>query len=177
MAKPQNIFLIGHMGAGKTAIGRFLSREFHMEFFDSDHEIEKRTGATIPWIFDIEGEEKFREREVEVIDDLTQKQGIILSTGGGSILRAENRARLSARGVVVYLHVSLELQLERTARSLNRPLLLVDDREATLKKIRAERQPLYEEIADIICNTDRHTVNSIGGVILEKIKQYGNFHE
>ncbi|MGL4455841.1 MAG: shikimate kinase AroK, partial [Plesiomonas sp.] len=116
MAEKRNIFLIGPMGAGKSTIGRYLAQMLNMEFFDSDQEIERRTGADISWVFDVEGEEGFRVREEKVINDLTEKQGIVLATGGGSIQSRETRNRLSARGVVVYLETTIEKQLARTQR-------------------------------------------------------------
>ncbi|MGL5792789.1 MAG: shikimate kinase AroK, partial [Plesiomonas shigelloides] len=122
MAEKRNIFLIGPMGAGKSTIGRYLAQMLNMEFFDSDQEIERRTGADISWVFDVEGEEGFRVREEKVINDLTEKQGIVLATGGGSIQSRETRNRLSARGIVVYLETTIEKQLARTQRDKKRPL-------------------------------------------------------
>ena len=122
MAEKRNIFLIGPMGAGKSTIGRHLADELHLEFFDSDQEIEKRTGADIAWVFDIEGEEGFRDREESVVHDLTEKQGIVLATGGGSVVRNGVRHRLSARGIVVYLETTIDKQVARTQRDKRRPL-------------------------------------------------------
>lgn len=119
MAEKRNIFLVGPMGAGKSTIGRQLAQQLNMEFFDSDHEIEKRTGADVGWVFDLEGEEGFREREEKIINELTEKQGIVLATGGGSVKSKETRNRLSARGVVVYLETTIEKQLSRTQRDKN----------------------------------------------------------
>jgi shikimate kinase len=111
MAEQRNIFLIGPMGAGKSTIGRHLAQMLHLNFYDSDAEIEKKTGADIAWVFDVEGEEGFRNREREMIDELTQKHGIVLATGGGAIILPENRGHLSARGIVVYLKTSVNKQL------------------------------------------------------------------
>lgn len=119
MAEKRNIFLVGPMGAGKSTIGRQLAQQLNMEFFDSDHEIEKRTGADVGWVFDLEGEEGFRDREEKIINELTEKQGIVLATGGGSVKSKETRNRLSARGVVVYLETTIEKQLSRTQRDKN----------------------------------------------------------
>lgn len=119
MAEKRNIFLVGPMGAGKSTIGRQLAQQLNMEFYDSDQEIEKRTGADVGWVFDLEGEEGFREREEKVINELTEKQGIVLATGGGSVKSRETRNRLSARGVVVYLETTIEKQLARTQRDKN----------------------------------------------------------
>jgi len=151
----QSVFLIGPMGAGKSTIGRMLSQELKYEFFDSDKVIEERCGADIPWIFDKEGEAGFREREESVIDELTQQKGIVLSTGGGAVLRSENRQHLASRGTVIYLCTSVDQQLARTARDRNRPLLQTADPEAVLRKLLAERDPLYRSVADIIIETDQ----------------------
>ncbi|MBK2125082.1 shikimate kinase AroK [Fangia hongkongensis] len=157
----QNVFLIGPVGAGKSTIGRQLSNELKLDFVDSDREIEQRCGVDIDWIFDIEGEEGFRRREQEVLSDLAKRQGIVLATGGGAILLPENRTLLSSRGKVVYLQASVEQQLERTAKDKKRPLLQVDDKEAQLKKLMAEREPLYREIADITIETSETTVRNV----------------
>ncbi len=151
----QSVFLIGPMGAGKSTIGRLLSQELKFEFYDSDKVIEERCGADIPWIFDKEGEAGFREREESVIDELTQQKGIVLSTGGGAVLRAENRQHLASRGTVIYLCTSVEQQLARTARDRNRPLLQTANPEAVLRKLFEERDPLYRSVADIIIETDQ----------------------
>ena len=151
----QSVFLIGPMGAGKSTIGRLLCQELKYEFFDSDKVIEERCGADIPWIFDKEGEAGFREREESVIDELTQQKGIVLSTGGGAVLRSENRQHLASRGTVIYLCTSVDQQLARTARDRNRPLLQTADPEAVLRKLFAERDPLYRSVADIIIETDQ----------------------
>jgi shikimate kinase len=143
------------MGAGKSTIGRLLSQELKFEFYDSDKVIEDRCGADIPWIFDKEGEAGFREREESVIDELTQQKGIVLSTGGGAVLRAENRQHLASRGTVIYLCTSVEQQLARTARDRNRPLLQTANPEAVLRKLFEERDPLYRSVADIIIETDQ----------------------
>ncbi|WP_395947317.1 shikimate kinase AroK [Caedibacter taeniospiralis] len=157
----QNVFLIGPVGAGKSTIGRQLASELKLEFVDSDREIEQRCGVDIDWIFDLEGEEGFRKREQEVLNDLANRQGIVLATGGGAILLPENRTLLSSRGKVVYLQASIEQQLERTAKDKKRPLLQVDDKEAQLKKLMAEREPLYQEIADITIETSETTVRNV----------------
>ncbi|WP_440615791.1 shikimate kinase AroK [Cysteiniphilum sp. 6C5] len=157
----QNVFLIGPVGAGKSTIGRQLANELKLDFVDSDREIEQRCGVDIDWIFDIEGEEGFRKREQEVLGDLATRQGIVLATGGGAIILPENRTLLSSRGKVVYLQASIEQQLERTAKDKKRPLLQVDDKEAQLKKLMAEREPLYREIADITIETSETTVRNV----------------
>ena len=145
----RNLFIIGPMGVGKTTIGRSLAKQLKLEFIDSDQEIEARAGANIAWIFDVEGEQGFRQREVQVIEELTQRQGILLATGGGAILRAENRACLKQRGLVIFLDTSLDVQLRRTAKDKKRPLLQTPDPAETLRRLKAERDPLYNEVADL----------------------------
>ena len=157
----QNIFLIGPMGAGKTTIGRQLAQNLACEFIDSDREIEQRTGVDIPTIFEFEGEEGFREREAHIIDELTQREGIVLATGGGSVIRDENRRHLAARGFVVYLATPVSLQLQRTAHDKNRPLLQTEDPGARLKSLFEQRDPLYREIADLIVDTSRNSIRQI----------------
>ncbi|MEQ3693293.1 MAG: shikimate kinase AroK [Alcanivorax sp.] len=151
----QSVYLIGPMGAGKSTIGRLLSQELKFEFYDSDKVIEERCGADIPWIFDKEGEAGFREREVSVIEEMTSVSGIVLATGGGAILREENRRNLASRGTVVYLCTSVEQQLSRTSRDRNRPLLQTPDPEQVLRSLFAERDPLYRSVADIVIETDQ----------------------
>lgn len=148
-----SVYLVGPMGAGKTTIGRQLSELLRLEFVDSDHEIEVRTGANIPWIFDVEGEEGFRTREEAVIDDLTQRQGIVLATGGGVVMREANRRHLHDRGVVVYLLTPVSIQLERTARDRNRPLLRTADPRRRLAELMELRDPLYRETAHVVMPT------------------------
>jgi len=171
MKTPVNLFLVGLMGAGKTTIGRQLAKGLKLSFVDSDHEIEERTGANIPWIFDIEGEKGFRKRERTVIDELTQSEGIVLATGGGAVLDKRNRANLAERGVVIYLHTSIEQLLKRTAKDRNRPLLQTDDPRARLEMLLAERDPLYREIADLVVETDNRNVQATVRVIQNGIKK------
>lgn len=170
MAEKRNIFLIGPMGAGKSTIGRHLADQLHLEFYDSDQEIERRTGADIAWVFDIEGEEGFRVREDNVISDLTEKQGIVLATGGGSVLRKSVRNKLSARGIVVYLETTVDKQVARTQRDKRRPLLQnTDNPESVLKDLAGERNPLYEEIADYTVRTDDQSARAVANEIISQI--------
>lgn len=172
MAEKRNIFLVGPMGAGKSTIGRQLAQELHLEFFDSDHEIEKRTGADIAWVFDIEGEEGFRAREEKVINDLTELQGIVLATGGGSINSKENRNKLSARGIVVYLETSIDKQVARTQRDKRRPLLTqANDPRSVLEDLAGERNPLYEDVADIVVQTDDQSAKVVANQIIKMIER------
>lgn len=152
--RSRNITLIGPMGAGKSTIGRLLAKELQLPFKDSDKEVEERTGASIPLIFDLEGEQGFRDREQQAIEALMQAHGIVLATGGGAVLRPENRALLAGNSTVVYLHTSVEHQLARTARDRNRPLLQTDNPRQVLTDLLNVREPLYREIADIIIETD-----------------------
>lgn len=171
MANNQNIFLIGLMGAGKTTIGRQIASELSLEFFDSDHEIEKRTGVTITHIFDIEGEDGFRKRETMMLDELTDKKGIVLATGGGAILSAENRQFLMSRGTTIYLYANIDTLLERTSKDRNRPLLQTEDPRAKLEELLEIRDPLYRETADIIIDTGKDSVRLALKEILEKLQE------
>ncbi|EEX38138.1 shikimate kinase I [Vibrio metschnikovii CIP 69.14] len=143
-----------------------------MEFVDSDTVIEERTGADIAWVFDVEGEEGFRKREEAVINDLTEQQGIVLATGGGSVISKENRNRLSARGVVVYLETTIEKQLARTNRDKKRPLLQTDHPREVLEALADERNPLYEEIADITVRTDDQSAKVVANQIVKMLEEH-----
>lgn len=169
MKQPKNLFLIGPMGAGKSAVGRQLARLLHLDFFDSDEEVERRTGVDIPFIFEKEGEEGFRKREVKVIDDLSQKQGIVLATGGGAVLDADSRSHLGARGFVVYLYTTVQQQLDRTQRGRNRPLLENGDKEEVLESLMVIRDPLYRDIADLVVETDGRRVQAVARDIADAV--------
>lgn len=168
----QNIFLIGPMGAGKTTIGRRLAQLQGMRFVDSDHEIERRTGVDIPFIFEKEGEAGFRRREAEVIDELTRTEGLVLATGGGVVMNPDNRRNLSARGLVVYLHTTVDQQLDRTRRSNKRPLLQTPNPRERLEALMAEREPLYREIADLVIITRGRYVRRLAQKVLREIEAY-----
>ncbi|MBB3222840.1 3-dehydroquinate synthase [Massilia umbonata] len=165
----QNVFLVGLMGAGKTTIGRLLARKLGMRFVDSDHEIEERTGATIPWIFEIEGEASFRRREAEVIRDLCGQQGIVLATGGGAILNPESRALLQEHGTVIYLRASISSILARTGHDKNRPLLQTADPRRKLEELLAQRDPLYTAMARLVVDTGRPNVQSMVQIIINQL--------
>ncbi len=167
---PGSLFLTGPMGAGKSTIGRQLSKRLNMAFHDSDHEIEARTGVDIPLIFELEGEAGFRKREQTVIEELTRIPGIVLATGGGAILDPENRRHLSTRGRVIYLHASVNQQLRRTRRDRNRPLLQTADPRARLEELMAIRDPLYREIADVIIETDGKRVRDVVRQIIQQLQ-------
>ena len=161
------------MGAGKTTIGRILARKLGKRFIDSDHEIEARTGASIPWIFEIEGEASFRRREADVIRDLCGQDGIVLATGGGAVLSADNRARLAAGGVVIYLRANVHNILQRTGHDKNRPLLQTADPRRKLEQLLVEREPLYREIAELVIDTGRPNVQSMVQTILDQLDLLG----
>lgn len=167
----RNVFLIGPMGAGKSTIGRLLAKELKYSFKDSDREIEARTGADIPWIFDVEGEDGFREREEAMIAELAVEEGIVLATGGGVVMREANRRALSAGGLVVYLCTSVEQQLQRTAKDRQRPLLQTSDPEKVLRELMAKRDPLYREIADLIVETDHRGPKVVVNAIVDRLRQ------
>ena len=160
-AKHKNIFLVGPMGAGKSSVGKYLASRLNMDFYDTDEEIEKRTGVDIGWIFDLEGEMGFRKREEEVVEEMTKFANIVLATGGGTILSPENRTLLRNNGVVVYLEVSLKHQKNRTLNDSRRPLLRVENRQAMLEKLQLEREPLYQEISDFLVQTDERSVAAV----------------
>jgi shikimate kinase len=166
MAKPNRIFLIGPMGAGKTTIGKHLAQSLGMDFNDSDQEIQRRTGVDIPTIFEYEGEDGFRQREAQAIEQLTQVDNQVLATGGGAVIRPENRQRLSARGIVVFLACSPKQQYERTYRDRNRPLLQDEDPLEKLQSLMSEREPLYRETADYTVSTEGRSAASVSNEII-----------
>jgi shikimate kinase len=167
----RNIFLIGPMGSGKTAVGRHLARLFCFAFYDSDTDIERKTGVDIPFIFEKEGEAGFRTRESESIDRLTRLDAIVLATGGGAVIRSDNRQCLASRGVVVYLSTSIEQQLKRTRHGRQRPLLNDTDPEQRLIQLMEERASLYAEIADITVSTDARRVPIVAEEIYQSIRR------
>jgi len=161
MLGKRNVFLIGPMGSGKTAVGKQLARLLHAPFFDSDTEIERRTGVDIPFIFEKEGEAGFRQRERETIEALTRLEPLVLATGGGAVLLPENRRHLAERGSVIYLETAAAQQAKRLRRSRNRPLLSNVNVLAKLEQLTRERAPLYAEIADITVTTDGRGIGSV----------------
>lgn len=160
-----NLILIGPMGAGKTTVGRQLARKLHREFFDSDREIEKRTGVDIRTIFEYEDEQGFRTREANIIDELTQKSNIILATGGGAVLNPANRACFKTRGYVILLNVSVDEQLARTRLDKTRPLLQTDNPRAKLERLREERLPIYRALADLEVNSNNRNMKNVITII------------
>jgi shikimate kinase len=169
MLGKRNIFLIGPMGSGKTAVGKHLARALSAPFDDSDAEIERRTGVDIAYIFEKEGEAGFRQREREAIDALTRREPIVLATGGGAVLLPENRRCLASRGCVVYLETSVGQQATRVRHGTRRPLLTGSDPREKLAEIMAHRAPLYAEIADLTVATDGRRVRIVAEEILERL--------
>lgn len=166
-----NVYLIGPMGSGKSAVGRHLARQLLLDFYDSDAEIERRTGVDIPYIFEKEGETGFRERERETLTALTQLDRIVIATGGGAILLPENRERLAARGVVIYLKTGIGQQVERTRHGKQRPLLYTEDPEGRLRELMTMRAPLYESIAAFTVVTDRRQVRAVADEIVQLLTE------
>ena len=169
MKAPQNLFLIGPMGAGKSAVGRQIAKALHLSFLDSDDEIESRTGVDIPFIFEKEGEEGFRKREAKVIDDLSALENIVLATGGGAVTDPQSRSRLGARGFVVYLYTTVDQQVARTVKGRERPMLADGDSRKILEDLMAVRDPLYREIADLTVETDGRRVKAVANEIIERL--------
>ncbi|MEZ5452208.1 MAG: shikimate kinase AroK [Thiothrix sp.] len=166
-----NIILVGLMGAGKSTIGRQLARRLNLEFYDSDKIIEERTGVSIPTIFAIEGEQGFRDREEQIIEELCALPGILLATGGGSVLRETNRAHIKAGGCVIYLRASADQLFQRIKHDKNRPLMQTDKPLQTLRDLLKAREPLYMEVADLIVPTGKQKANIILRDIHNKLKQ------
>jgi len=171
MQGARNVFLVGMMGAGKTTAGRILARRLKRTFYDSDQEIERRCGVKIPVIFDIEGEAGFRQREAAAIAELTALEDVVLATGGGAVLAPASRRHLAARGTVVYLHARPAALCERVRQDKNRPLLATDDPLARLEALYGERDPLYREVADIVTDTGRQSVQSLARHLLGELKE------
>ena len=170
MIIPERIVLVGPMGAGKSTIGRLLAKELGYRFLDSDKVIEERCGANIPWIFDVEGEEGFRRRETLILRELAQEKQVVIATGGGAVMREENRDCLSQESFVVYLKTSLEQQYDRTRRDRNRPLLQKPNPRAILEALFTERDPLYQRLADLTMYTDRKSPRLVARQLLNRIR-------
>jgi shikimate kinase len=174
-SKNHNVFLVGLMAVGKSTVGRLLSEELQLSFFDTDRVVEERAGADIAWIFDVEGEVGFREREFQAVDELTQRERVVLATGGGVVLREENRRHLAERGVVVYLDSPIEKLLQRTRHDKRRPLLQSGDPRATFERLAQERAPLYASIADYRFCADRHSAKALARDIADRLRADGRF--
>ena len=165
-----NIFIVGPMGSGKSTVGKIISDELFMTFLDTDEEIELRTGASIDWIFDLEGESGFRKRESEILSEMVDKNSVVLSTGGGIILSDQNRELLSSRGTVFYLATPISVQLERTTKDKDRPLLKNGDPEEILTKLQNDREDLYQSVADHVVNTEDKSSQEVASEIVKLVK-------
>ena len=165
-----NIFIVGPMGSGKSTVGKIISDELFLNFFDTDEEIENRTGASIDWIFDLEGEEGFRKRESVVLEEMVQKNSVVLSTGGGIILSENNRELLSSRGTVFYLATPISVQLERTAKDKDRPLLKNGDPGQILQELHEKRKNLYKSVSDHIVETENKSSQEVASEIINLVK-------
>ena len=177
MLGKRNVYLIGPMGSGKTAVGRRLATLLGLRFVDSDAEIEKRTGVDIRYIFEREGEARFRERERDVVADLTALEGVVVATGGGVILDPKNRERLAQTGTVVYLETTIDTLVRRTKAAKTRPLLMNDDPRAVLERMMLVRRPLYESAADLRIETTGRQVRAVAADILERLRERVAKHE
>ncbi|WP_345549364.1 shikimate kinase AroK [Microbulbifer aestuariivivens] len=165
----RSIFLVGPMGAGKSTIGKLLAAQLRLPFADSDKVLEEKAGADIPWIFDVEGEAGFRRRESEILQALCEGPVQVIATGGGIVLREENRRLLRKHGQVVYLQASIDQLLERTSKNSNRPLLQVANPRARIIELVEERDPLYREVADLVCETDHCTPKQAAVRVAERL--------
>ena len=168
-----NIFIVGPMGSGKSTVGKIISNELFLNFYDTDEEIETRTGASIDWIFDLEGEDGFRKRESKILEEMVQQNSIVLSTGGGIILSESNRELLSSRGSVFYLATPIAVQLERTSKDKDRPLLKNGDPGKILEELHMSRESLYEAVADHVVNTEGKSSQEVSAEIIKLVKNYG----
>jgi shikimate kinase len=165
-----NIFIVGPMGSGKSTVGKIISDELFLNFFDTDDEIESRTGASIDWIFDLEGEEGFRKRESSILEEMVKQNSIVLSTGGGIILSDSNREMLSSRGTVFYLSTPISVQIERTSKDKDRPLLKNGDPEEILTRLQKERKDLYESVSDHVIETENKSSQEVASEIINFVK-------
>ena len=167
---PQNIFLVGPMGAGKSSIGKRLAKRMKRDFYDSDRVLEERTGVSITTIFELEGEQGFRSRETKILQELAQLNEAVIATGGGAILQEKNKTLIKSNGLVVYLQASVDTQLKRTRHDKKRPLLHTDNRRAKLQTLAEHRNPAYESLADITIHTDSQSISNSISQIIEQLK-------
>lgn len=174
MKMPGNFFLVGMMGAGKTTIGRALAKAAGKRFYDSDHEIEARTGVKIPIVFELEGENGFRERESQMIAELAAQSNIVLATGGGAVLRPQNRTCLKEHGTVIYLRANVDDLYLRTCHDKNRPLLQTPNPKAKLHELYTARDPLYRETADLVIDTSRQSVQQLLQTLIQQLERHAH---
>jgi shikimate kinase len=166
-----NLYLVGPMGVGKTTIGKLIANKLNKQFVDLDEEIEERCGANIPWIFDVEGEQGFRKRETELLAELVKKPDLVISTGGGVVLNAENRSLLKNHGFVVFLNATVDQLYKRTLKDKKRPLLQVPDRRKVIENLKAARDPLYRETADLVFDVGQRSSKHATDELLKKLDQ------
>jgi shikimate kinase len=168
----RNIYLVGPMGSGKTTLGRRVAERLGLEFVDCDQEIERRTGASVNLIFDIEGEAGFRERETEVLREIASRSGLLVATGGGAVTRPANRELLRSTGFIVWLRTSVDHQIDRLGRDQSRPLLQTPDRRQRLQRLAEQRNPLYQEVADLVFDSSNRNVKRVAEHLLQAITQH-----
>lgn len=173
MIPGQNLYLVGPMGVGKTTIGRLVAKKLKKQFVDLDDEIETRAGASIPWIFDVEGEEGFRRRETELLREYAQCRDMVVSTGGGVVLREENRQLLKTTGLVIYLDASPEQLHARTLKDKKRPLLQVPDRLKVITELKKNRDPLYRDVARLVIDVGNRSSKQVTDFLCKKLGQSG----
>lgn len=169
---PDNVFLVGLMGAGKTSVGKLLAQRLHKQFFDCDQEVERITGVKIAVIFEIEGEDGFRVRESKMLADLAGRQNVLIATGGGAVLSETNRRLLAASGIVVYLRAAPADLWRRTRHDKQRPLLNTEDRMSRIEELFTQRDPLYREIADIIVDTGSQSLSALAGRVENRLLEF-----
>ena len=174
--KTKRIYLIGLMGVGKTTIGKWLAKHLGFSFVDTDVEIQKQTGADIPWIFEIEGEQGFRAREHAMLNQLAQQEQVVIATGGGIVLNEKNRALLNQTGLTIYLHAPIDLLVERTRFSKNRPLLEGVDRRSTFDSLLKQREPLYRKAAHIVVRSKRGSPKRMAAKLVREIGKYEKYN-
>ncbi|MEC8298977.1 MAG: shikimate kinase AroK [Pseudomonadota bacterium] len=171
----KRLFIVGPMGVGKTTVGKLLASELGLRFLDSDREIERRTGTNISWIFDVEGEKGFRDREEQVLEDLTNETNVLIATGGGAVLRERNRENLKIRGLVIYLNADLTLLVKRTKDETKRPLLKGKSAKKVLEKILRERGSLYKEVSDLEVKVTEKSIKNTVAEILKTLQEEAEF--
>ena len=164
-----HIFIVGPMASGKSTIGKILAKTLRIDFIDTDKEIERKAGVDISWIFDVEGEKVFRERERDILKEIIKKKDLVISTGGGIVLLEENRKLMSTKGKIIYLDTPLQIQLKRTINDKTRPLLGKGNKREILKAFKKERDPLYHEIADVTINQTEKKPSQILSEIIDKL--------
>lgn len=167
-----NLILVGMMGSGKTTMGKSLARHLGKTFADSDEEVTRRTGVTIPHIFDVEGEAGFRQRETAAIRELISRENIVLATGGGVVLSETNRELLRDNGIVIYLKASVHDLWQRTRHDRNRPLLQTADPQGKLRELLHQREPLYQQVADIVIHSGKQSVHALMLHLIDQIETF-----